>query len=81
MVFRPFQDLCRGRFPEPKSPRQLQNQEPPGAKMFTCSVYLRGSYIIPPMPPAPPGIAGVSSLMLATTDSVVSRVDATLVAF
>ena len=32
------------------------------------------------MPP-PAGIAGVSSLMLATTDSVVRRVDATLVAF
>ena len=34
------------------------------------------------MPPAPPaGIAGTSSLIVATTDSVVSSVDATLVAF
>ena len=37
-------------------------------------------YIIPPIPP-PAGIAGASSLIFATTDSVVSRVDATLVAF
>ena len=38
------------------------------------------AYIIPiPAPPA--GIAGVSSLMEATTDSVVSKVEATLVAF
>ena len=37
-------------------------------------------YIIP-MPPAPPAGAGVSSLMFATTDYVVSRVLATLVAF
>lgn len=40
------------------------------------SVY--GNYIIPiPAPPA--GIAGVSSLIFATTDSVVSNVEATLV--
>lgn len=38
------------------------------------------AYIIPPMP-APAGAAGVSSLMFATTDSVVRRVEATLVAF
>lgn len=38
------------------------------------------SYIIPPIPP-PAGIAGASSLIFATTDSVVRRVDATLVAF
>lgn len=38
------------------------------------------AYIIPPMP-APAGIAGVSSLMLATADSVVRNVEATLVAF
>ena len=47
------------------------------------SITFRGSvsdYIIPPMPP-PGGIIGVSSLILATTDSVVKRVDATLVAF
>ena len=31
--------------------------------------------------PAPAGAAGVSSLMFATTDSVVSNVEATLVAF
>ena len=37
-------------------------------------------HIIPPMP-APAGAAGVSSLMFATTDSVVSKVEATLVAF
>ena len=35
---------------------------------------------MPPIPP-PAGIAGTSSLMLATTDSVVNNVDATLVAF
>lgn len=40
----------------------------------------RNVYIIP-IPPAPPGTAGVSSLMFATTDSVVSSVEATLVAF
>lgn len=40
----------------------------------------RNFYIIP-IPPAPPGTAGVSSLMFATTDSVVSSVEATLVAF
>ena len=39
------------------------------------------AYIIPPMPAPPAGIAGVSSLMLATTLSVVSSVLATLVAF
>ena len=38
-------------------------------------------YIMPPIPGPPAGIAGVSSLMVATTDSVVSSVDATLVAF
>ncbi len=37
-------------------------------------------YIIP-IPGAPAGIAGAGSLISATTDSVVSRVDATLVAF
>ena len=40
------------------------------------------NYIIPPMPPPmPAGIAGASSLMSATTDSVVSIVAATDVAF
>ena len=38
------------------------------------------AYIIPPMP-APAGIAGASSLIVATTDSVVRSVEATLVAF
>ena len=34
------------------------------------------------MPPAPPaGIAGASSLILATTDSVVNKVDATPVSY
>ena len=45
-------------------------------------VPLMTCYIIPPMPPIPPaGIAGASSLIFATTDSVVSNVEATLVAF
>ncbi len=39
------------------------------------------TYIMPPMPAPAAGPAGASSLMLATADSVVSRVDATLVAF
>ena len=38
------------------------------------------NYIIPPIP-APAGIAGVSSLIFATTDSVVRSVEATEVAF
>ena len=38
------------------------------------------NYIIP-IPGLPAGIAGASSLMFATTDSVVSKVDATDVAF
>ena len=45
---------------------------------FTRHFY-PGNYIIPIPPPA--GIAGVSSLMFATQDSVVRSVDATLVAF
>lgn len=36
---------------------------------------------IMPIPAPPAGIAGVSSLIVATTDSVVKSVDATLVAF
>ena len=48
---------------------------------FKGPVHFVRDYIIP-IPPAPPaGIAGVSSLMLPTTASVVSREDATLVAF
>ena len=51
---------------------------------FFVSVFVlpkRLFYIMPPMPPA--GIAGAAwgSLMVATADSVVSRVLATLVAF
>ena len=38
-------------------------------------------YIMPPIPGAPAGIAGASSLIVATTDSVVRSVEATLVAF
>ena len=52
-------------------------------RMFLFSILPRlvaNAYIIPPMP-APAGIAGVSSLMLATADSVVRNVEATLVAF
>ena len=52
------------------------------AMPFSISfLFIAGTYIIPPMPPAPAGIAGVSSLIFATTLSVVSRVLATLVAF
>lgn len=63
---------------------QLYLKGPPAMPM---ALFLRSNvfcapddYIIPPIPP-PAGIAGVSSLMLATADSVVSSVDATLVAF
>jgi len=45
---------------------------------YISSVH-RQHYIIPIPPPA--GIAGVSSLMLATADSVVRKVEATEVAF
>ena len=38
-------------------------------------------FYIMPIPAPPAGIAGVSSLIVATTDSVVKSVDATLVAF
>ena len=41
---------------------------------------LFNAYIIP-MPGLPAGIAGAGSLISATTDSVVNKVDATLVAF
>ncbi len=48
---------------------------------FTICTWLKANaYIIPPIPP-PAGIAGASSLMFATTDSVVRSVEATLVAF
>ena len=48
-----------------------------------CILYMINALIyIIPIPPAPPaGIAGTSSLIVATTDSVVKSVDATLVAF
>lgn len=41
---------------------------------------IRQNYIIP-IPPGAAGIAGVSSLIVETTDSVVRSVDATLFAF
>ncbi len=44
-------------------------------------LFLSLRFYIIPMPGLPAGIAGASSLMFATTDSVVSSVDATLVAF
>ena len=47
-----------------------------GPFLGTALDFLPMGYIIPPIPP-PAGIAGVSSLILATTDSVVSSVDAT----
>ena len=65
---------------------QLRTQKTAAGKtcrqqFFMFLIEIRAAYIMP-MPPAPPaGIAGVSSLMLATTDSVVSSVLATLVAF
>lgn len=61
----------------------LQVKPYPQGHFYSCQGFkepLAFSYIIPPIPP-PAGIAGVSSLMLATTDSVVSSVLATLVAF
>ncbi len=50
--------------------------------LLCAAAYLSNaiSYIMPPIPP-PAGIAGVSSLIFATADSVVRKVDATLVAF
>ena len=51
-----------------------------GVSLFLYIRLVANAYIIPPIPP-PAGIAGASSLMLATTDSVVRSVDATLVAF
>ena len=47
----------------------------------TFAAQICDKYYIIPMPGLPAGIAGASSLMFATTDSVVSSVDATLVAF
>lgn len=53
--------------------------------LILCLLYnatVMSDYIIPPIPGAPPaGIAGVSSLIFATADSVVSNVEATDVAF
>jgi hypothetical protein len=43
-------------------------------------LWLYAIYIMPPIPP-PAGIGGTSSLMLATTDSVVRSVEATEHAF
>ena len=45
------------------------------------SVFASGTDYIIPIPAPPAGIAGVSSLIVDTTDSVVRSVDATLVAF
>ena len=47
---------------------------------YVALTFLQFGYIIPPMP-APAGIAGASSLIFATTLSVVRKVLATLVAF
>ena len=61
--------------------RLIKRRQPSHASMDGCRLFLTWYYhIIPPMP-APAGAAGVSSLMFATTDSVVSKVEATLVAF
>ena len=66
------------------SPRQSQNLQKTGRKgghYIRHSVREIRNYIIP-IPPAPPaGAAGCGSLIVDTTDSVVSSVDATLVAF
>lgn len=48
-------------------------------EFYFFHILLRIDYIIPIPPPA--GIGGTSSLMFATTDSVVRSVEATLVAF
>ena len=60
---------------------QLGISELPAFFVSVCVLPKRLFYIMPPMPPA--GIAGAAwgSLMVATADSVVSRVLATLVAF
>ena len=53
--------------------------------MQNTSVFIASQFFtayIMPIPGAPPaGIAGAGSLMSATTDSVVNKVEATLVAF
>ena len=58
----------------------LNNRIPASNGTKLSLSYRTLTYIIPPIPP-PAGIAGASSLMFATTDSVVRSVDATLVAF
>ena len=63
-----------------KEPSASEQARADGAFPF-CRIDCLYAYIIPPLPAPPAGIAGVSSLMFATTDSVVSKVDATLVAF
>ena len=63
------------------SGRLVKRRQPSHASMDGCRLFLIWYYhIIPPIP-APAGAAGVSSLIFATTDSVVSKVEATLVAF
>ena len=65
--------------PEKQSRKKgVKKRTPHGVllKIFFCAGYY---YIMPGAPPA--GMGGMGSLMLDTTDSVVSRVDATLVAF
>ena len=63
------------------SGRFLKRQGAPRASTGAPCLFVTWYYhIIPPIP-APAGAAGVSSLIFATTDSVVSKVEATLVAF
>ena len=52
-----------------------------GATVFALLIFYSWDYIIPIPPAAPAGAAGTGSLMFATTDSVVRKVEATLVAF
>jgi len=49
--------------------------------IITQTAEISSDFYIIPIPPPPAGIGGTGSLMDATTDSVVSSVDATLVAF
>lgn len=66
---------------EPKILTQKKTHLNPIIRCVPFTRYGVCDYIIP-IPPAPPaGIAGTSSLIFATTDSVVSNVEATDVAF
>jgi len=71
---------CRGSFVCFAHGFLVKHARKPNARFRGRLVFSLRAYIIPPMP-APAGIAGVSSLIFATTLSVVSRVLATLVAF